>query len=467
MNSLIPPESQSEASGGLSPAAKWGLWGCGGCAVVMSVAILIGGLALAQYLRQHSDSLEKIYQADTMPALMEQPGGWVRTLTAEWLITTSVAWSPDGQRLAMCAMPKIAMGKFFRMPPPMMFDPRRQGEAGMKWVLKAMGPRVVIIDVATGEEKTILGASEDLLESPEEVMWFPDGQRLAVVTSPMPTADSDEGHPPSRLWTLNADGSNLRKITEQARYPVISADGQWIAYWQERPDLEEHPLMAVRAEGGTEIRIWEQSVAKMIWDAAGDILYFRPREGEWQQVALPDGTPKRVPMRTVEKSKRAVLSSEELVGIRSFESDQTEYYRIVSDDPFRGLTYHLSPLFETRARSLGICLGGSYILMSVESPPHSHEYLLWVYRLADAKFYQVTDDPNLEALWSLPRDCVSPSGTQVCLTYSPLVPDPWKIFTTGFSTPMMLLQLDEKKILMQPGQDEPVVVSSQHQGANQ
>ncbi len=467
MNSANLPESQSEASGGLSPAAKWGLWGCGGCAVVMSVSLLIGGLALAQYLRQHSDALEKMYRPDTTPALMEQPGGWARTLTAEYFLPMSVAWSPDGQRLAMCTMPNMAMRKFFRMPPPTMFDPRRQGEAGVKWALQAMGHRIVIIDVATGAGETIYLPSGETVQMPDQVLWFPDGQRLAMVTSPMPTNDSDTEGAASRLWTLNANGSNLRKIAENAWFPVISPDGQWIAYRRERPDLEEHSLMVIPADGGPEIRVSEQSVAQVLWDKTGKTLYFQPQEEQWQRVRLPDGTPEPVEMRTVQGTKRTVLSSEQWVGVRSFQSGETEYYRIVAADPSRGLTYHLSPPFETYARPLGICLGSRYILMNVETSPHSHDYLLWVYRMADAKFYQITDDPELEVFWGLGSSCIAPAGEQVCLQYELGAPDPWKMFTIGFSTPVMLLRLDEKKILSQPGQDEPVVAPSHDEGANQ
>jgi len=83
---------------------------------------------------------------------------------------------------------------------------------------------------------------------------------------------------------------------------------------------------------------------------------------------------------------------------------------------------------------------------------------LWAYRLADGKFYQVTDPASLH--WGTKLD---PSGTKVCLVGDLPEEDIFRIFTTGLSTPLMLLQLDEERILSQPAYDEPVLPSSDDQ----
>ncbi len=465
MNSTKGRPTQSPRPQGLSRAARFGLWGCGGCAVVVSIAIIGGGWTLARFLRQHPDSLQQLYGPHATPVLIEQPGGVARTISTEYFFPVSVAWSPDSRRLALCAMPKIAP---FKNPPLMPFFRPWDQKASMQSVLQAMGPRVVIIDLATGTGEVIYSPSGETVEMPDQVLWFPDAQRLAIVAAPMPINDSETENEPPRLWTLNADGSNLRKIAENAWLPVISPDGQWIAYRQQRPDAKEHPLMVVSSDGAVELTIWEQSVAQVMWDKTGRVLYFRPREGQWQRVRLPDGTPHPIRMRTVEGIKRTALSSEEWVGIRGLESGETEYYHLISENPSQGLSYHLSPPLETYARSLGNCLGGRYILVKVETPPHSYEYLLWVYRLADSKFYQITDDPELEEVFSgVGSSCIAPSGDQVCLQYELGAPDVWKMFTTGISMPLMVLHLDEERILAQPGRDEPLTVSSPNQGATQ
>lgn len=466
MDHVNTPQGEPRAPGGLSSAAKFGLWSCGGCAVALSAVIIVGGVLTARFLRQHPDSLQKMYEGDTTPVLMEQPGGFVRTVSAEWN-PMSVAWSPDGQRVAICALPKMAMGKLLQKPPPMMFDPRRGGEEGMRWALGVMGPRVVIIDLASGEEQTIYPSSAEVMETPEEIVWFPDGQRLAIVTSPVPIDYSAEEPRAPRLWMLNADGSSLRKIAEEARNPVISPDGQWIAYRRYTPGSKVHPLEILPVDGGAEIPIWEQSVGEVTWDKTGKVLYFRPYENQWRRVQLPQGTVETVPMQLVENRRRTTLASEELIGYHGFavgEPYEKERHRLFAANLSDGQVHPVSPYFSTPAMVLGTCLGGRYILLDSRTTPEG-EYGLWVYRLADNKFYQVTDDPDLKTVWGPGSDCIAPSGEQVCLTYGGTGPEPWQMFTSGFSMPLMLLQLDEKKILSQPGQDEPVVSSPENQGA--
>ena len=438
--------------------------------MVLSVALVVGGFGLAGFLRQHSDSLQKLYQGDTRPVLMRQPGGWVRTISAEW-IPQSVAWSPDGQRLAMCAMPKMAMRKFFRMPTPVMFDPRRQRQAGMKWALEIMGPRVVVIDLTTGEEQTVFSVSGEVMAMPGEVVWFPDGQRLAVVTSPMPTDYSEEEPPSLQLWTLSVDGSNLQKVGDGAKYLAVSADGKWIAYLGTVRGRENH-LSVVPAEGGPEIPVSEQSVIKMAWHKQQDILYFRCRgePKQWWRMRIPEGSAKTMALQMIEATDRTGLGNVDFVGVHTYEGErpgEPERYRLCATDLAAGRHYVVSPFFDAPATALGPCLDHRYILLRGNDDSPAPGDLLWVYRLADDKFYQVTDDRSLKAYLQKGYSPVDSTGTRVYLEQGPMVPDPFEMFTTGFSVPVMVLQLDEKAILSQPGCDEPVATSSNNQGVTQ
>ena len=119
--------------------------------------------------------------------------------------------------------------------------------------------------------------------------------------------------------------------------------------------------------------------------------------------------------------------------------------------------YYLTPHLGTDFWPRGLCFGGRYVLVEAYEA-------LWVYRLADGKFYQVTDPTSLELGWRIELD---PSGTKVCLVGDLAEEDIFRVFTTGLSMPVMILQLDEERILSQPGYDEPALPSSDDQEEDQ
>ena len=62
---------------------------------------------------------------------------------------------------------------------------------------------------------------------------------------------------------------------------------------------------------------------------------------------------------------------------------------------------------------------------------------------------------------------MAPWGTKVCLVGDLAEEDIFRIFTSGLSMPVMMLQLDEERILSQPGYDEPMLPSSDDQEEDQ
>lgn len=113
------------------------------------------------------------------------------------------AWSPDGSKIA--------------------FDRNTLGPSGWDiWVMNADG----------SDAKPLVESSRD----EQGAAWSPDGKTIAFA------ANRAAGDPVKNLWLVNSDGSNPRRVAENADRPVWSPDGREILF-------QAGSLAVVRADG--------------------------------------------------------------------------------------------------------------------------------------------------------------------------------------------------------------------------
>ncbi len=464
MNAADTSANEPDQQAGLSTGGKCGLWACGGCAFLLAVAIVVSGVLAARWLAGNPETLSKLYGEQPTPQILIQPGGVVRMVSDEWMPDSTPVWSPEGGRIAVSATPKINVFGILSRPPPMVVDPRRQEEAGMRWVVEVMAPRVVIFDIVAGGERIAYQASAERMQWPTEVAWFPDGRRLAVGVEHMPMDDEQQERPPE-LWVVDIEKNETRRLADNVQRPHVSPKGRWIACQQPTGEEYETAVMVLDAEDGSEVWACQKPSGNTLWDVAGDILYFfsygtEEKARGWRKAQLPAGEVTSVALKEVQVSRPSRLTSAQEVSVPGHSGgpqDQEEWtYRLRVRDFTRGHYWYLTPPLNTRFAALGVCLDGRYMLVRAGKA-------LWAYRLADGKFYQVTDPTSLDFLWAE----LDPSGTKVCLVGDLLEEDIFRIFTTGLSMPVMMLQLDEERILSQPGYDEPALPSSDNQEEDQ
>ncbi len=464
MNAAGNSANESDRRTGLSTGGKCGLWGCGGCALVIAVAIVISGVLLARWLTDNPETVSKLYGEQPTPQVLIQPGGVVRMISDEWMPDSTPVWSPEGGRIAISATPKINVFSFMRRPPPMIIDPRHQEEAGMRWVMEVMAPRVVIFDIAAGGERIAYQASAQRTGWPEEVAWFPDGRRLAVGVEHIPVNDEQQEMPPE-LWIVDIEKNETRRLADNVWGPNVSPNGRWIACRQPTGEEYETLVTVLDAQDGSELYAHHQHSGNTLWDVGGDVLYFfsygtEEKATGWRKVQLPAGEVTTVQMKEVQVSRPARLTSAHELSVSCHgggpEDKEETTYRLRVRDFAQGFCYYLTPHLGTDFWPRGVCLGGRYVLVEADEA-------FWVYRLADGKFYQVTDPASLDVGW---RAQLDPSGTKVCIVGDLAEEDIFRIFTSGLSMPVMVLQLDEERILSQPGYAEPVLPSSENQEEN-
>lgn len=125
----------------------------------------------------------------------------------------SPAWAPDGQRLAYVSF-------------------------------EAKKPIIYVHDLPSGRRSVVA----NFKGSNSAPAWSPDGRQLAVVLT------KDGGQ--SQLYTLNADGSSVRRIMSSPGIdtePAWSHDGQWIYFTSDRGGSPQ--IYRVPSTGGTAQRI--------------------------------------------------------------------------------------------------------------------------------------------------------------------------------------------------------------------
>ncbi len=460
MNAADTSANEPDQRSGLSTGGKCGLWACGGCAFVLAVAIVVSGVIAARWLTRNPETLSKLYGGQPIPQILIQPGGPVRMISDEWIPVPAPVWSPEGGRVAVSAVPRLSVFGFLRRPPPMVIDPRRQQEAGMRWVVEAMAPRVVIFNVVEGSDRIAYQGSAERMQWPTEVAWFPDGRHLAVVVEHIPMGDEQQKVPPE-LWIVDIEQNEPRKLADNVWWPNVSPNGCWIACRQTIGEDYERLVTVLDAQDGSELYAHDTDSGQALWDQGGNVLYFfsyaEDHEARgWRKVQLPAGKVMTVTMKEVQVSRPSRITSAQEISVHDYggcEDEEEPTYRLRVRDFAQAYYYYLTPHLGTYFRSCGVCLGDRYVLVRTREA-------LWAYRLADGKFYQVTDPTSLDLGWGTELD---PSGTKVCLVGDLPEEDIFRIFTTGLSTPVMMLQLDEERILSQPGYDEPVLPSSENQ----
>lgn len=170
--------------------------------------------------------------------VMDADGGNVRRLTEHAERDQQASWSPDGRQIA--------------------FVSQRDGDVEI-WIMEVDG---------AGKRKLVQG---------REPGWSPDGTRLSFVSSHF------EGH--DELYVINADGSNMQRLTEQKKtdwFPNWSPVGDRIVFCSERFGGQELMVMTANGEAKTRVTIYEKGYEEApVWspDARGVAYSGRP-EGE-------------------------------------------------------------------------------------------------------------------------------------------------------------------------------------------
>jgi len=170
------------------------------------------------------------------------PGSRATALTNDGGQNMEPAWSPDGQWIA--------------------FHSRRRGGV---WVVPSTG-----------------GAPRQVSEVGSEPAWSPDGEHLVF------SSDAGGVAAQSVLMIVGRDGEGLRALTRIGappgghREPSFSPDGKHVAFsvfsggWSGE-------LWLARLSDGTVSKMLAQSSAKMPqFDASGEHLYWRGRDGLWR-----------------------------------------------------------------------------------------------------------------------------------------------------------------------------------------
>lgn len=117
--------------------------------------------------------------------------------------------------------------------------------------------------------------------------WSPDGKQI-VFSRVFPHIMSP-GSVPLELYLVNADGTNLRRLTNNGRtnyLPAWSPDGQtiaWLSQQGDKTDLAEIYMM--RADGSAETRLTNNDAQEygLSWSPDGkQIVFGSKRSGDWQ-----------------------------------------------------------------------------------------------------------------------------------------------------------------------------------------
>jgi len=167
-------------------------------------------------------------------------GGEARPLTDLKGEFGSLAWSPDGRRLA-CAFRKKDQEAIERE------EDEQKKALGVvqrhitRLVFKADGYGFLpqerwhlwIIDAESGQVTQLTDGDKYDEDAPA---WSPDGESIVFVSNR--SAEPDRTWDEDDLWLISATGGDIRKIQGERGpklMPRFSADGQWIAYYQEGP----------------------------------------------------------------------------------------------------------------------------------------------------------------------------------------------------------------------------------------
>jgi Tol biopolymer transport system component len=125
--------------------------------------------------------------------------------------------------------------------------------------------------------------------------WSPDGSKIVFVS------DRD-GIGKSELWLMNADGTNLQKLTTDVQFdgpysqdlmPAWSPDGLKIAFSSSRDGLANPEIYTMNADGSNQIRLTDNTVDDVdpAWSPDSQhIVFFSKEGGRGIYVMDSDGT---------------------------------------------------------------------------------------------------------------------------------------------------------------------------------
>lgn len=252
-------------------------------------------------------------------AVMDADGSNLRPLFTSTEEESQGVWSPDGTKIA-----------FLRNRAPEL-QPDGSTYSSGAW------PAEIIVGNADGTHEQVI-VHEASVGSP---IWSPDGSRIAYLAGPRtgdnlwavdadganPTqllagftvnaasfspdgtklvfasnayADADHPFEPMEIYTANADGSGLTRLTDNRVYdqhPVWSPDGTQIAFMRSEGNTGEWNLYVMNADGTGERQLtaWPGMEDPFLWSEDGSTLVFRntKRDGDSAEelygLSLSDG----------------------------------------------------------------------------------------------------------------------------------------------------------------------------------
>ena len=180
--------------------------------------------ALTDESVQGDEGVRRVYNSEIFVSNFD--GSNVERLTNNTYLDALPAWSPDGESLAFIS------------------DPDRSVGSGVGGSYTQMGPigfeattRITVHELATGESREI-GLPEGYAAAPIRLEWSPSGGRIAFVV-----LEGEKSPWDLAVYTVDADGTGLTRVSDAKSGPTWSPDGQAIALVVPEEDREESLLI--------------------------------------------------------------------------------------------------------------------------------------------------------------------------------------------------------------------------------